>query len=158
MRVLYDRFRRQLLEKRSPSQGLLFPERVEFAIAEAVVLESIIDELSYLGFDISSLGGGSFAINGVPAGIEGLSPAKLLTDIVATAAEQTADTSDKLHDHLAAIMSRQLAIVPGQILSDDEMKNLVDELFNTSVPSRTPDGSIIIHIMHDSDIERNFMK
>lgn len=35
-------------------------------------MESLSDDLAAVGFDLSPLGGGSYAINGIPSGIEGL--------------------------------------------------------------------------------------
>ena len=158
IRVLYDKFKQQLVDRHASSQGLLFPERLELSAGDSVVLESIIDELLSLGFDISSLGGGTYAINGVPSGIEGLSPVDLIVEIVAGVAEQTIGVTEALHAHLAGAMAKKVAIVIGQVLTDDEMKKLVDDLFKTSMPSRTHDGRTIIYIMQDGEIERNFAK
>ena len=156
IRVLFEKYRLQMSERRGASQGVLFPERVELSMNESLVLESISDELVSLGFDISSLGGGTFVLNGVPVGIEGLQPVKLLTDIIHSAMEQTGDVAEKVRDRIAAAMAKAVAIVSGQLLSQDEMASLIDDLFNTSMPSHTPDGKSVIHIMSDSEIDRNF--
>ena len=156
IRVLFEKYRQQMSERRGASQGVLFPERVELSMNESLVLESISDELVSLGFDISSLGGGTFVLNGVPVGIEGLQPVKLLTDIIHSAMEQTGDVAEKVRDRIAAAMAKAVAIVSGQLLSQDEMASLIDDLFNTSMPSHTPDGKSVIHIMSDSEIDRNF--
>ena len=156
IRVLFEKYRLQMSERRGASQGVLFPERVELSMNESLVLESISDDLVSLGFDISSLGGATFVLNGVPVGIEGLQPVKLLTDIIHSAMEQTGDVAEKVRDRIAAAMAKAVAIVSGQMLSQDEMASLIDDLFNTSMPSHTPDGKSVIHIMSDSEIDRNF--
>ena len=158
IRVLFEKYRRQIGERSSASQGLLFPERVELSISEAIALESISDELVSLGFEVSSLGGGTFALNGVPVGIEGLQPVKLLLHIVHSAMEQTGDVKGEVCDKIASAMAKEVAIVTGQLLSQDEMAALIDELFNTTMPSHTPDGKPVIYIMNDSEIDRNFSK
>ncbi len=158
IRVLFEKYREQLSGNSAPSQGLLFPERVELTINEAVTLESVTDELHSLGFDISTLGGGTFVLNGVPAGIDGLQPAKLLVDLLHGAMEQTGEVGSSLHDAIALAMAKDVAIVKGQILSHDEMTVLVDALFATSMPSCTPDGLPVIYIMSDAEIDRNFVK
>jgi DNA mismatch repair ATPase MutL len=38
------------------------------------------------------------------------------------------------------------------------MNTLIDDLFNTSMPSHTPDGKPITYIMNDAEIDRNFSK
>ena len=156
IRVLFEKYRQQMSERRGASQGVLFPERVELSMNESLVLESISDDLVSLGFDISSLGGATFVLNGVPVGIEGLQPVKLLTDIIHSVMEQTGDVAEKVRDRIAAAMAKAVAIVSGQMLSQDEMASLIDDLFNTSMPSHTPDGKSVIHIMSDSEIDRNF--
>ena len=158
IRVLFEKYRRQIGERSSASQGLLFPERVELSISEAIALESISDELVSLGFEVSSLGGGTFALNGVPVGIEGLQPVKLLLHIVHSAMEQTGDVKGEVCDRIASTMAKDVAIVTGQLLSQDEMAALIDDLFNTTMPSHTPDGKPVIYIMNDSEIDRNFSK
>ena len=158
IRVLFEKYRKQMNERHGASQGLLFPERVELTMNEAMVLESISEELVSLGFDISSLGSGTFALNGIPVGIEGLQPTKLLSDILHGAMEQTGDVKGAVSDRIAAAMAKDVAIVSGQILSQEEMVALVNDLFGTSMPSHTPDGKPVIHIMNDAEIDRNFTK
>ena len=158
IRVLYERYRKQLQDSSAPVQGLLFPERIELSVGESVVLESISSELLSLGFDISSLGSGTYVLQGVPADLDGLSPVKLLMDIVHSTMEQTTEAKEKIYDHLANVMAKDVAIVSGQLLSAEEMKSLVDELFRTPLPSRTPDGKTIIHIVSDNEIDRFFTK
>ena len=158
IRVLYEKYRNQLKEKKAPVQGLLFPERVELSVAERTALETLLPEMLSLGFDLSSLGGGTYVIQGAPAGLDGLSPVKLFLDVLHAAMEQMTDAKEKLYDNIACVMAKEVAIVAGQVLSMDEMRMLVDDLFNTPLPSRTPDGKAIIHIMSDNEIERFFVK
>lgn len=158
IRVLFEKYRRQISEDRTASQGLLFPERVELTMNESLALESISSELLSLGFDISSLGGGTYVLNGVPVGIEGLQPVKLLSDILHQVVEQTGDVKENVYDRIANTMAKQVAIVMGQLLSQEEMIVLINDLFATSTPNRTPDGNPILHIMSDAEIDRNFVK
>ncbi len=71
IRVLFDRYMVQIQQKQGVSQGVLFPEILQLPASEAAVLQGIMDDLSAVGFDLSDLGGGSYAINGIPSGIEG---------------------------------------------------------------------------------------
>jgi DNA mismatch repair protein MutL len=158
IRVLFEKYRRQISDGHSASQGLLFPERVELTMSEALAFESVSEELLSLGFDVSSLGGGTYVLNGVPVGIEGLQPVKLLSDILHQVVEQTGDVKEKVYDRIANTMAKEVAIVSGQLLSQEEMTVLINDLFGTSMPSHTPDGNAIIHIMNDAEIDRNFAK
>lgn len=72
IRVLFERYMNQIRQKQGVSQGVLFPEIVQLPASEAAVLESIMEDFSAVGFELTPLGGGSYAINGIPSGIEGL--------------------------------------------------------------------------------------
>lgn len=158
IRVLFEKYRRQISDGHSASQGLLFPERVELTMNESLALESVLEELMSLGFDISSLGGGTYVLNGVPVGIEGLQPVRLLSEILHQVVEQTGDVKEKVYDRIANAMAKEVAIITGQLLTQEEMTVLINDLFGTSMPSHTPDGAPVIHIMSDAEIDRNFLK
>ena len=156
IRILYEKYLAQLSGENVPSQGLLFPERVELTLNECVVMETVSAELSSLGFDLSSLGGTTFVVNGVPSGLDGVSPVELLVELLHTAAENGTGASERVHERMALSMAKKIAIVSGQVLSAEEIKTVVDGLFGSSMPTHTPDGSKILHIMEDSDIEHFF--
>lgn len=156
LRVLYDRYLSQLENHKGISQGVLFPEIVQFPASEAVVLDGIWDDLLSIGFDLSNLGGGSYSINGVPAEIDGLNPAELLRNLVTTSIDKGNDLKDDIHHRLALMMAKSVAIVPGQVLSNEEMSKLVDELFLCQIPNYTPEGKTILSVMSNSDIDRLF--
>ena len=158
IRVLYDEYRKQLDEKKGCTQRVLFPEQITLSVAEGLALDGIMDELAYLGFEISSLGGASYAVQGIPAGIDGLNPTSLLCDILHSVMECTSDVGEKLYDRLAIAMARQVAIVPGQILTGEEIQALVSNLFNCKMNARTPDGKSIVYVETDTEIARFFSK
>lgn len=158
IRVLYDTYRRQLDERRGHVQRVLFPERIDLTIAEGQMLENIMEQLAYLGFEISSLGGTSYAIQGVPAGVDGLNPAELLSDILHSAMETTFEVGEKLHDAIALAMAKKVAIVAGQVLTFEEMDTLINDLFRCNAHSRTPDGLPIMYVQSDAEIAKCFAK
>lgn len=41
-----------------------------------------------MGFELEDLGGGSYAVNSVPAGLEGMNPVRLVQDMVSSAVEK----------------------------------------------------------------------
>ena len=158
VRVLFDRYMTQIRQRKGGSQGVLFPELIQLPVSEAAVLESLSDDLAAVGFDLSPLGGGSYAINGIPSGIEGLNPVELVRNMVHTAMEKGSDVKEEVRTILALTLARAAAIVYGQVLSNDEMSNLVDSLFACSTPSYTPDGRTVLSTIREEDIEKLFQK
>jgi DNA mismatch repair protein MutL len=156
VRVLYDRYMMQIKQHQGMSQGVLFPEILQLPQSEVVVLHSINDDLTAIGFDISDLGGGSFAINGVPSGIEGLDPVELVKNMIHTATEKAIDVKEEVQSILSLTLAKASAIVYGQVLTDAEMVNLVDSLFACQSPSYTPDGKTILTTIKEEEIEKRF--
>lgn len=156
VRVLFDRYMEQIRTRNGVSQGVLFPEVVELPPSEVTVLESLTDDLTAVGFDLTPLGGGSYAVNGVPAGIEGLSPVELIRNMVHTAMEKGGNVREEVQTILALTLARSAAIVYGQVLSEEEMANLVDSLFACPTPGYTPDGKTVLITVKEEDIERRF--
>lgn len=156
IRILYDRYLSQIASRKGASQGMLFPDIVQFSASEVPVLQSILEDLSYLGFELTDLGGGSYAINGVPAGIEGLRPTELVQNMVHTAIEKGCKVKEEVQSLLALSLAKAAAIVQGQVLSNEEMNNLVDGLLTSTSPNYTPDGKTALVVMKEDEIEKLF--
>ena len=91
-------------------------------------------------------------MNGMPAGLEGLSPQSLLLDMVAST--NASDSLADIHSSLALRLAQSAAIPYGQILNNDEMEGLINDLFVCSNVNYTPDGKPILAILPQHDIER----
>ncbi len=156
IRILYERYLNQIKNRQHASQGMLFPEIVQFPMSEIPFLENIMEDLSFLGFELTPLGGGSYAINGVPSGIEGLNPADLVKNMVNSAVEKECKVKDEVENILALTLAKSAAIVPGQVLTNDEMNSLVDGLFALATPNYTPDGKTVLHVLEEDEIEKIF--
>ncbi|MCF0243608.1 MAG: DNA mismatch repair endonuclease MutL [Bacteroidaceae bacterium] len=151
VRVLYERFMRQLEKRNAPSQRVLFPEIVALSAEEEGTLQAINDDLSALGFDLTSLGGGSYAINGTPAGLDGLNIVKLLQEIIASVGSTAKESVNSV---IAERMAKSAAITYGEILEEKEMEQLIADLFLCSNVNYTPSGKKITVII--DDIESRF--
>lgn len=156
IRILYDKYMDQIARRQQVSQGVLFPEIIQFPTSELHIVEEIKEDLSYLGFELTDLGGGSYSINGIPAGIEGLNPSQLITGMVHNAIEKECKVKDEIEATMALSLAKAAAIVPGQVLTNDEMNNLVDDLFALSTPLYTPDGKTVLSVIEENDIEKLF--
>ena len=86
------------------------------------------------------MGRGSYAVNAVPAGLDGLNPVSLIRDMVEAAKESGVSAIDEINKSLALSMARAAAIPVGQVLGNDEMEGLVNNLFGCSNVNYTPDG------------------
>ena len=156
VRILYEKFLRQIEGQKASSQGLLFPEILQLSPSDAVLFQDMTDELLSLGFDIESLGGGSFSVNGVPSDLQGANPVLVLTQMVEAVKEKESGIENELQHRIALVMARNAAIVAGQALSNQEMESLLGELFQCQNPNLTPTGKVIVSIMEHAQIEKMF--
>lgn len=156
IRILYDQYLEQITRRQGASQGMLFPDIVQFPVSEVPVLQEIMEDLSYLGFELTDLGGGSYAINGIPSGIEGLNPVELIQSMVHTAMEKGGKVKEEVQSNLALTLAKVAAIVPGQVLTNEEMNGLVDGLFAVATPNYTPDGKTVLSVLQEDELEKLF--
>jgi len=153
--VLYARYMAMADGGASATQRLIFPEELVLEPSQQPVLEELAPEMERLGFDLSPLGGGSWAINGIPASVDKLNPTELVKSIINEAMEQTAvDAGESLRERTALAMARSSAIRQGQSLTDMEMRALVNDLFALDMPGFTPDGLATFTRMDASDIAK----
>lgn len=153
VRVLYERYLEQIQQQTSHSQKVLFPEVLQFPVSDEVILEKLLPEMSKMGFELDNLGGGSYAVNAIPTGLDGVNPLHLVQDMVFSAKEKGVKALDEVHQSLALALARNAAIPQGQVLSNEEMETLVNDLFACSNVNYTPDGKNVLCILKQQEIE-----
>jgi len=153
IRILYEQYLRQLNEQKKYSQKVLFPEVIELSVSERLVFDQIIPELKSLGFDFSPMGKNDFAIQSVPAGIDGLKMADLVHSLLVSPQEHEGNAMNEVHHSLAYRMAVNAAIPVGQVLNNDEMEDLVNNLFCCENSHYTPDGKAILFILKQQEME-----
>ena len=156
VRVLFDQYLTNIRNQQGVSQQLLFPEIVTFTPAEATLVPVLLEDLRYIGFDLSNLGNNSYAINGLPSGVENQDPVALVKDAVSRAIDTGCQVHEEICDALALSLAKAAAIRPGQSLSSEEMDNLIASLFSSSSSSYTPDGKVILSKLTDDELDKRF--
>lgn len=156
VRVLFDQNMQFINSGNRPSQKELFPRVVQFEKSEMAILEELQDDIGSLGFELSNLGGGAYSINGIPVGIEGVDVEVLLHEMVAAAKHRDNDIRRDAQEALALTLSKNAAIVYGQVLSVLEMERLLQDLFTSPTPARTPDGKPVYVVLEDKMVDGFF--
>ena len=156
VRILFDQYVANIRQRQGASQQVLFPEIVEFTAGEAAVLPVLLEDMQFIGFDLTNLGNNSYAINGLPAGVENLDPVSLIRNMVDRAIETGCEVHEEICDSLALSLAKAAAIRPGKILSGEEMDNLLASLFSCQESNLTPDGKTIISKLTDEELEKRF--
>lgn len=156
IRILFERFLAGARNHASASQGLLFPEMFQLSQADAAVFEELKPRFGALGFDISDMGRGAIAVQGVPSGMEDQDYERLITDMIADLRINPTHEEDTQLKSMALAMARKSAIPAGRHLTEDEMQELLRSLKACSMPSRTPDAKPVYVIRSEQEISKWF--
>ena len=154
IRILYERYLKQMQEHNAATQGLLFPELLELSPSDAALLTAILDDVRALGFDITSLGGNSFSIVGTPSGQ--VNPVAVVQQMVESVKMQDGGHTDALHHQLALVLARNNAIEVGEVLTPVQMEAIIGDLFQCENPNLSPSGKTILTILQQETIDKMF--
>lgn len=155
VRVLYERFSRQLAEGDVQSQQLLFPEAVELSPTGSVALQTFSQELCGLGFDMAYLGDNTWNITAVPSMAAGTDAGELLMRLV----EQlnlSGEARESLLMPVAISMARAAAVKADTVWSQAETESLLYELLALPTPDFTPDGLTVIRTITNQQLDNMF--
>ena len=154
IRILYERYMKQMQEHNAPTQGLLFPELLELSPSDAALLTGMLDDVRALGFDITPLGGSSFSIVGTPSGQA--NPVAVVQQMVESVKQQDGGHADALHHQLALVLARHNAIEVGEVLTPVQMETLIGDLFQCEIQNLSPSGKTILTILQQEQIDKMF--
>ena len=155
-RVLYDRYLARIEAHAPATQHLLAPILWESGAAESAVLESHLDELRAVGFDIERFSGNSFAISAVPAELVQKDVDAFLRKLIDASLDEKGSHLTRVREKVCASLACQAAIKVHRPLGGEEMARLVAELLESSNPYACPHGRPIIVDIKHLDIERHF--
>lgn len=154
VRILYEKFLEHLNNHQGTSQKVLFPEVFQLSASEVVVLKQVEEELEFLGFEITDMGNGNYAIVAVPSEVIDTNVISLMHDLLNTANENGNGVKDEMNRWIAISLARNAAIPQGQVLNNDEMDTVVNGLFACSNPNYSPDGKCVLCILKQQEIDR----
>jgi DNA mismatch repair protein MutL len=157
-RILYERIMEGLDKHQSASQQELFPKTVEMSTADFELVKELSEEIRAMGFDISEFGKNTYVIHGIPAETSGADPVSLLEGLLENYKQNLIELKSDKRENLARSMARSTSIKAGRALTQEEMNNLIDELFACKMPYSAPNGKPTITTFSIDDLDRRFRK
>lgn len=155
-RILYERFLAVLNEKENYTQKQLFPKTIEVSPAEVALMQDILPQINQLGFDIQDFGNNSFVIHGIPADLQGAKNEQQIIEKLLEQYKANLDLKLDLTENLARSMAKSSSIKRGQLLTVQEMQDLIDRLFACQVPYKSPTGRHCFITYNLEDLEKRF--
>jgi DNA mismatch repair protein MutL len=158
-RILYERFREAAKEKKIEVQNLLFPLTIEFSPAETEILTPHLDRLGGLGLELETFGKNEFLLRSVPAILKNIDNEKLLRDTIELLPKGGDENvlHDKYEDVLI-MMSCRNAIKVNHPLNLDQIRKLISDLEQTTMPFTCPHGRPISLLFDMDDILKKFLR
>lgn len=155
-RILYEKLAAQKAQAAVARQQLLEPVVVELSPGHAALLEAEWDALTEVGFELEPFGGATYRLRAVPEMLSRADPARALVDILAEMADGAIPLARETHEKIAITVCKRASIKGGQILSPEEMRELVRQLEATSAPRTCPHGRPTMIHMSAAQLAREF--
>jgi DNA mismatch repair protein MutL len=149
-RILFEKINRQTSLQDTDVQGLLEPTIFEVSLRQDSLLKNRYQNLSHFGFTIEPFGERSYLVRAVPALLHGKDWSAALRELFDSPAGT--DWTEKI----AVSVACHSAIRAGQVLSDNEMRQLLRQLEQVSLPNTCPHGRPTIIHLTSKQLEKEF--
>jgi len=158
-RILYEQYIKAIDNNKIETQKLLIPETVAMNVKEAERIRTSMEFLNAHGFGITEFDGNTFMVDELPAFFANTSPEKILRELsleIEVSSSRNAKTA--ISKEFVAKAVCYGAVRNDDNLSEEEMRNLVDNLAKTSMPYTSPSGkpTIIFHSL--KELNRKFFR
>ncbi|ADY53983.1 DNA mismatch repair protein MutL [Pseudopedobacter saltans DSM 12145] len=155
-RILYEKFLEQLESHKGLSQQSLFPQTITLNAMDFALVNELLPSFHALGFQIREFGKNTLVIEGVPADIpENHNLAEMMEKLIEGFKNNYSTLKLDKRDNLARTLAKNASIKAGTVLKQEEMNNLIDQLFACNIPGISISGKqIIIKITLDELAER----
>ena len=151
-RVLYDKLTQSSNQANIHSQTLLFPINCTFSVADAELFGELLPDLKNYGFEITKLNQSTVVVTATPVDLKDtdLQPFfdQMLADYKGAAMQKFSNRSQSL----CASLARQMAVKAGTPLEQEQMQQLVADLFACPMADTSPSGNKIITIVKPEEL------
>lgn len=156
-RILYERALDSLNSNSPFTQQLLFPQTIELTPSDMAIVKELKDYLESLGFDFRIFGKSTVILYGVPPEVKQGSERKILQEIIELYKENsTSEPGLTERENLAKAFACKAAIKAGDKLTNEEIRVLIDQLFQTRNPYVCPHGRPIIIKISIEELDKRF--
>jgi len=155
-RVLFEHYVAALAEASPSTQQSLFPEEIQLNSSDGALISSMLGSLKDVGFDIEQRSSAVFIINGIPAELSGFEGIKILESFLEQFKHSLNDKDLGQSEKVALSLARSSNISYGRKLGNEEMQELIGQLFSCEVPYYTATGKTIIQTITREELENKF--
>lgn len=155
-RVLYEKMMAEREQHAVASQVLLEPLTLDLPAPLAAVLSEQMSALNEVGFDLEPFGGNSILLRAVPAILVVPDVRAALVDILEMLRQGDDPLASRAEERLIATVCKRAAVKGGQVLSMDEMQQLIRQLEQCESPRTCPHGRPTVLHFSVGQLEKEF--
>ena len=135
-RVLFERIVASFEAGGAEGQRLLFPIAIRLTKPEVEMIESVLEPLARLGFEISPFGADAILVQAVPSPHRYFDAERCVREMLheLVHGSDLMNSARNQNERVAMSFACKAAIKAGHDLSNDEMQELFDQLFATELP------------------------
>jgi len=139
-RILYEKFAAAIDGKHIATQRSLFPATIELTPQDTAILNELLPDLKFLGYEIEPFGNNTFVLQGTPADTEQGNEKNAIEKMIEQFKHFSNDLKFSKREKLLRSLAWQQSIKAGKPLTQAEMKVLADDLSLCDTPNITPNG------------------
>lgn len=156
-RIMYEKFMEEYMNEMVVIQRLFTPYIIELSGSEMDIVINNIELFKKLGFEIEEFGINTIMIRGVPLVFGKPSLKELFLNILDNIRDDLSSNYDINIDKIAKLACSQ-AIKGGDIISQVEVKELLNQLQKAQNPYTCPHGRPVIIKMTKRELEKEFKR
>ncbi len=156
-RIMYEHYKRSAKHPIN-SQQELFPQTIELSSGDMLLLNELNDDLKNLGFDIVPFGKNTIVVQGVPADLSTLNSVEVLNGLLENYKLNNLDIKLDKDENICRALAQNTCIKYGKELQAEEMKLLVEHLFECEEHTYSPQGKMVYTQISHIDIDKLFKR
>lgn len=157
-RVLFERYQQAMNGNAVATQRSLFPATLNVSPQDAVMLNDILEDLHQLGYHVEPFGKNTFVIQGTPADVEQGNESFAIELLLEQIKHFSNDVKFSKREKVIRSLAQQHSVKAGRSLTQKEMKQLVEDLFQCHQPNVTALGNPTYTELKKEDLEKLFGK
>ena len=134
----------------------LFSETVELSSVQAQLLDPIMEQLNTIGFDISNLGNNTYIVRSLPYGFSRENNLAEEIGLMLQNFTELQELENEVHQNVAKIIAAKTCLKRGKALEEEEMVDLIDQLFACETPYLSPSGKKCFITIELDEIKKRF--
>jgi DNA mismatch repair protein MutL len=146
-RILFEKYKKNLVNQSGASQQLLFQKTLNLRPEEFELAMTFKDEIHALGFGFDVFGKSSLIISGIPMETSDEEGATVLEDLIRESLQNETNVRLDKTKTLAKTLAKRTASKSLKKMNKKEVNVFINRLFETSMPSHTPDGQKIMNVI-----------